>query len=196
MLRDEKARQKAWAKGLDVNRRTKTAWRRLDAGETDEAPSMEDRKEWLGSFTDQGRNELAAWQCVPGGEATRVVFICNMHLHCPVRVRLLMTAQHGCTVQRNEADHTAEKNEFERANSPLTRAEQSDLAAAIRYGGGTAGKVKFEHESSALLKGAKRRENEEGGGVEGESGKRAMHRNALLCTCNACECKRSPCTRM
>ena len=131
MLRDEKARRKAWTKGLDVNRRTKTAWRRLTAVETDEAPSMEDRKEWLGSFTDQGRNELAAWQRVPGGEATRVVFICNMHLHCPVRVRLLMTAQHGCTVQRNEADHTAEKNEFERANSPLTRAEQSDLAAAI-----------------------------------------------------------------
>jgi len=169
MERDGRARQQSWAKTGLAKVKTKRVverWRPINTGAA--LPLMQDGKDWLKSYTDQGRNDVAAWLRVPGGDAARVTFICNAHEGCPVRVKLVMRASAGCTPMHNEADHTAEINAYDRANATLTRAEKSDLAAAIRFGSGTAGKVKFEHECSALLKGAKRREEEAGGGVKGD----------------------------
>ena len=52
-------------------------WRPINTGAA--LPLMQDGKDWLKSYTDQGRNDVAAWLRVPGSDAARVTFICNAH---------------------------------------------------------------------------------------------------------------------
>ena len=62
MERDGRARQQSWAKTGLAKVKTKRVverWRPINTGAA--LPLMQDGKDWLKSYTDQGRNDVAAW---------------------------------------------------------------------------------------------------------------------------------------
>ena len=105
---------------------------------------MDAAKRWLEGFDDGGKNKRCRWKRGPGGAKTRLLYACDEHEDCAVRVHLLGEpgGAVACEMLRGK-EHGDELKVYDRSNASITIDERRMLHEGMRWGA-TAKKVCLE----------------------------------------------------
>ena len=108
--------------------------------------TWEQGKEHVNAFLDGGRNPLALWKMLPGGEPLkRRMFQCKAHDGCKVECRLVRYKTQELALERApEEKHKRAANDRDRKNSSLTKKQKKECKYCMRYGGSPWDALRYE----------------------------------------------------